>query len=382
MAFIAHHGNLSGASRGLSYLVKFLDRSAFEPIVIANVPGPFLELVKPFAPTYLYRRPELGIRFVGGALRRFINVFDRRWMLKLLQTFNPDVIYYNTAGVNRYRRWSAEWPSPKIMHVRELDSAFASLPQSERDVISNIADAYIGDSQAVTDYLHGHLGIPREKLTAVIQGTDVQWWTSRLAQPRRLHRSDFGFDPQDFIIGGAGFVHYRKGVDLFVEAAAILRDRYPDQPLKFMWIGHPHYGEYGAQLQRQIERLGLSDRMVFTGQLDDPVDAYATLDIFVFSSREDPLPNTIAEAMTLGKPVVAFAVSGIPEVLGEGRGILVETVDGMALAEGMAQLIDHPALRAALAKGGRIYAAEHLDVARTIREVESVIAHVASRKGQ
>jgi glycosyltransferase involved in cell wall biosynthesis len=68
----------------------------------------------------------------------------------------------------------------------------------------------------------------------------------------------------------------------------------------------------------------------------------------------DGIPNVLAEAMAMGIPVISTAISGIPELIADGRdGVLIPERDAAALADAMQQLLESPRLRAELGEAAR-----------------------------
>jgi glycosyltransferase involved in cell wall biosynthesis len=122
------------------------------------------------------------------------------------------------------------------------------------------------------------------------------------------------------LVLGAGAVQPRKGVDLFVAVADQIRRLAPELPIHFAWIGSGyapnHDFSVSVWLKDQIERSGLSNQLTML----DESPAYTALiersDLFVVSSRLDPLPNVAIDAMLAGTPVLCFAEAcGIANLL-------------------------------------------------------------------
>ncbi|MBJ3777158.1 glycosyltransferase family 4 protein [Acuticoccus mangrovi] len=146
----------------------------------------------------------------------------------------------------------------------------------------------------------------------------------------------------------------KKGLDDLLRALAKL-------PADLDWrFEHVGGGGLVARLEKLAERLGIADRVTFSGAMaqDGVIEAYRRADVFVLASRvakngdRDGLPNVIMEAMALGLPVVSTRVSAVPEIVTEETGILVEQRDPAALADAMARVGGDPALRARLAEAG------------------------------
>src|SRR6185295_19776773 len=93
-----------------------------------------------------------------------------------------------------------------------------------------------------------------------------------------------------FVVGGSGYETWRKGKDLFVQLATLLRRRNPSRPFWFVWVGSEGDEEERRQLKHDIERAGIADCFCWTGEVSNPLDYFASFDAFALVSREDPFP--------------------------------------------------------------------------------------------
>jgi glycosyltransferase involved in cell wall biosynthesis len=109
---------------------------------------------------------------------------------------------------------------------------------------------------------------------------------------------------------GAGFVQYRKGVDLFIEMARKIINLDGFESSKFIWVGdgyHPAADvSYSSFLKDQIERSGLREQLSIIPSSFDFDYALSRADVFVLSSRLDPLPNVVMDALDKGLPIAFF----------------------------------------------------------------------------
>jgi glycosyltransferase involved in cell wall biosynthesis len=153
---------------------------------------------------------------------------------------------------------------------------------------------------------------------------------------------------------GLGRLHRNKGFDLLLRALPGL----PGVVLALAGEGP----ERGA-LERLAAELGVADRVRFLGWRQDAAALLAACDVFVCSSRHEPLGNMVLEAWSAGRPVVAVAAQGPSELIRDGEdGLLVPPEAPGALAAAIAGLLDAPARAAALAAAGRArYEAEHAE---------------------
>lgn len=118
-------------------------------------------------------------------------------------------------------------------------------------------------------------------------------------------------------IVGAGFVQYRKGVDLFLTLASRITTIPGYETSRFLWVGDgydPKDITYGAYIQDQIRRLNLSDYVSIIPSSHDYSFALSSADCLALTSRLDPFPNVSIDALREGIPVACFeGASGFSE---------------------------------------------------------------------
>jgi glycosyltransferase involved in cell wall biosynthesis len=109
-----------------------------------------------------------------------------------------------------------------------------------------------------------------------------------------------------------------------------------------------------------IAQLERNDRCVFAGWVCDTAVIYPAIDILVFPSYREGLPNAVLEAQACGVPVVGYASTGTVDAVDEGKsGLLVATGNVAALASAVAGIIDDGERRRALSDAGPQWIAEH-----------------------
>lgn len=136
---------------------------------------------------------------------------------------------------------------------------------------------------------------------------------------RLLLRPDIDSE-KDTLIVGLGSVHLRKGVDLFIQAAAEIIKQDPDTHYRFIWFGKSYEAGlnwgYDAFLSDQIKRLNLSENLIISGETEYLDIVYEEADFILLTSRLDPLPNVALDGMAFGIPVFCFNnATGIAEYL-------------------------------------------------------------------
>lgn len=122
------------------------------------------------------------------------------------------------------------------------------------------------------------------------------------------------------VIVGVAYVSFRKGVDFFIQCASRILRSNPGKEVHFVWVGGAYKpekdGSYSVFLADQIRREGLVGKLHFIGEIQNMTAVYDEADIFLLTSRLDPLPNVALEALCHGLPLVCFdGTTGIAEFL-------------------------------------------------------------------
>jgi glycosyltransferase involved in cell wall biosynthesis len=135
-----------------------------------------------------------------------------------------------------------------------------------------------------------------------------------------------------------GRLFEQKGLDMLIEAISLLRSRGMCLSLEVVGDG-PRRGEY----ERLVRRRDLGEQVRFVGRRPDAQKLMPHARALVMPSRFEGLSMVMLEAMSLGMPVIATAVSGASEVICDGwSGCLVRPLDIGALAEGIATVLGDP----------------------------------------
>ena len=135
------------------------------------------------------------------------------------------------------------------------------------------------------------------------------------------------------------------------------------------------------EVRALAESLGLAGAVHFLGERHDVPDLLNAMDIFVLPSYSEGLSLALLEAMAAGKPVVATAVGGTPEVVTEGdNGLLIPPRDAGALAGALERLLTDLALAQHLGANARTHVREHFSLDRLGREINEIYEELAEKK--
>lgn len=169
-----------------------------------------------------------------------------------------------------------------------------------------------------------------------------------------------------------GRLHRNKGFDIALRALALL----PGAHLSIAGEGPER-----AALEALAREVGVADRVAFLGWRADVGALLAGCDVFVCSSRHEPLGNIVLEAWSASRPVVAAAAQGPRELIEDGEnGLLVPNEDPEALARGIRTLLDDPQRAARIAQAGRDAYARDFAEAAVVARWRDFLAAVAPQR--
>lgn len=152
----------------------------------------------------------------------------------------------------------------------------------------------------------------------------------------------------------ASRLHPIKGIDVLIEAVAILRDR--DVAVRLLLVGGVQAGheEHADELKALVRQRRLTEVVTFAGEQEQPQRLWHDAFAYVQPSRYEPGGLAALEAMACALPVVASRVGGLPDVVTEGRtGRLVQPDAPKALADVIAELVADPSAARAMGRAGR-----------------------------
>jgi len=241
-------------------------------------------------------------------------------------------------------------------------------------------DHVIAVSEATRRFQHRVNLVRNSRLTTIRNFIDDRHRRSVLPDRRAAVRAQLGVDASSPLVGVVGAVIPRKGQVYLVRALPKILAACPTA--RFLLVGTMEFtSEYVREVHAVADRLGVASRIVWTGHRDDVAEILAALDLFVLPSLEESLPLTILEAMACGLPVVATAVSGIPEVVRQNEtGILVPPRDSDALADAIISLLGDPERRRQFGQAGQRVVKTHHSIETQVTAIEQALARVAGQR--
>jgi glycosyltransferase involved in cell wall biosynthesis len=388
--FFDHTAAMGGGEIALLNLVRSLNSKEFKAIVLLGEDGPLAERMLAFAQTEIIplapnvahqQKDKLGLR----TLFRFgdiLNVVSYIWrLMRFIREQKIDLVHTNSLKADIIGGAAARLASrPVVWHLRDrIEDDY--LPKSVVRIfrlLSHVIPNYvIANSAATLRTLHLRKGA---RGASIPSGIDLNGRSAVVHDgtspevPSEGDRSRSGIR-----VGLVGRISPWKGQEIFIKAAALVNQRFPEA--QFLVIGAALFGEdqYDREVRQLPGQLGIRDKVEFTGFRNDIKQAIAELDLLVHASTKgEPFGQVIIEGMAAGKPVVATNGGGVPEIVEDGEtGILVPMGNVEAMAEAICQILSDPARAKEMGARARQRVADHFTLEQTARRVEAVYAEIS-----
>jgi UDP-glucose:(heptosyl)LPS alpha-1,3-glucosyltransferase len=188
--------------------------------------------------------------------------------------------------------------------------------------------AVICNSHMVKQEILRHFNIDAQKVHVLYNGIDTEKFRPPKHQERAQAKRQLGLSAHEpvLVFLGAGFE--RKGVHHLLKALALCPG------MRLMVVGSDkHIKRY----QKLAQKLGIHDRVMFTGPQKDPLPYLWAADGMVFPTLYDPCPNAVLEGMACGLGIITSPHCGAMELLNESSGICVSPWDHQGMADAMKQ---------------------------------------------
>ncbi len=305
--FINHEESRTGAPRIIFEIAKSA-LSRYSIAVISKMKGGMSsEFKETFGDKLFYPHELLEQR-------------ERHEMARImLEKIKPKLVYVNSIVSYEYACEAKKLGIPVILHIHEMANAYdvAISAESHADFAS-FADVFIVVSEATKRDLIRVMGVSEDRIRLIHEFVDAKKVIElSKQQPRQVVEEMLGIDSDDILIVSIGTFDKRKGGDYFIKIAK----RFAHKKIKMLWIGRrPRQHDLFA-LMFQENR----DAFLHVDEVPNPFPFLARADIFFMSSREDPFPLVVLEAMALQKPVVAFTKAGGAVEAGGGSVACIDT---------------------------------------------------------
>lgn len=363
--------SLGGGQTALLLLAQNLDRSRFDVLISSGGEGPLAEESRrngiAYIPISLGKRLSLRpIREIAGVLRE--NRID------ILHTHGGIAGLYGRSAVRRAGTPAVVHSLHGIHYLHYRNPFLRHLYVRLERRCSRSTDRLILVCQSDLRRARKYRLAPEGKMNVILNGTDVHPEPAPEEISRR--RIDLGWPSGRPVVGTVARLHRQKGVVNLLRAASEILRVFPEVLITV--VGD---GPQKNSLRREAQLLGLEGRLLFLGEREDAASIMALFDIFVLPSLWEGLPFVLVEAAGLGKPIVATAVDGVPEILEDRKtGLLVPPGDPSALAAAVLELLKNKDKAHRLGESARTLVPPRFPLRRMVDQTQNLYLEVIGAK--
>jgi len=384
--FIHSPPDIYGASRSLLRLCNELRTSCALGVVLPGAGPLAIELTQLGVEVIFH--PELSIirRPKRGGWWRLFGlpvsiIHDLRRLVEIIGAFDPDIVHTNHALMPTGAIAAMLTGRPHIWHIREIFVEFPWLWSMYRRGVAALSSAIICNSQVTA---HQFLGRDWGRLPIKVIYNGVSGVHFEAGAPEKVAAFRARYQLSGRSVGVVGRVKLKtKGQEILVRAAALLAKEFPD--VRFVCVGDTYPGneDHLTGLRRLATEIGVADRLVVAGDVDDVITAISALDVVVMPSvHPGPFGNVVMEAMAQGKPVVATSNGGGSGQVADGvTGFRVPPGDAGALSRAIRALLSSPELRTQMGLAGARRVAEIFSARRCGNDVLALYGDVSDAWG-
>lgn len=354
MRLVAYTDNvdLGGADLSMSHVIARLDAAI--DVTVLGVSPTIVERVasgRPAAATRVVPRARSG--HDGRSLIEH---------LRALRQIAPDIVHANLSSP-----WSCQYciaaaalvRRPRIVAVYQLPVPPVSKRQWRmKRLTARSVDRHVGVGERTSREVETIVGLRPGSVQTIHNGVpDDPYSAAPRLRPGPL-------------IGAVGRVEPQKGFDILIRA---LREI---EGATLVLVGD---GRDRVRLDELAHRVGVADRVLWTGWSEDPRNYLASFDVFALPSRFEGFPLVALEALLARAAVVATDVGSVAEAVRDGEtGLLVPAEDPSALAHAIRRLLADDDLRQRLGQQGRRLVLERFTAANMAQAYQSLYQELLS----
>ncbi len=394
--YIHHTGEFVGSARSLFYLIKELDRTKYEPVLLITYEGPvrrhFEKIgVKVYhSPlSHIWEAPSPPWYDFYHNLSNWFAFAKNQNLLKMIQEIKPDIIHINDTALLSAAITAKFAKIPLVTHVRSVVNNCIGLKLRQRLLLKKIyelSDKLIAISEEYTSQF-----TRKDKIDIVNNSVDFEEISQEIA-----HSSDFrgelGIGNNECLVGMIGALNKHKGAWDFIESIGILVNRFKIDGIRAVIIGPINSKTKLSSLpfiknlswvnplgyaNKLLKKYSIEEKVKIIGSRANIYDIINALDIVVFPSRLEAVGRPIIEAAAIGKPSVVTMSTKKTEIIIDGiTGLITDTGKPLLLAEAIKKLSIDKKLRTSIGEAGSKYAMEKFDSRKNVTKVQKIYENI------
>jgi glycosyltransferase involved in cell wall biosynthesis len=241
---------------------------------------------------------------------------------------------------------------------------------------SRLCNMIVVDSESVKARGLAYRVAAPDYIRVIPMGIDTERFDpGKYRTEREAIRADLGLKPGATVIGAVARFVPDKGLDVLLQAVALLVKRFPN--LQCLLVGD---GPLREDLRKLSRTHALEGRVVFAGYRTDIPRTLAALDLYMLPTRREGFGVAFAEAMSMEVPVIASRIAPLDEIIADGRtGALAAVGDPEAFVRAAEPLLTDPDLRRRMGQAGRRHVIEQFEQTGMCRAYERLFKECLAR---
>lgn len=378
-------GTIGGSYFSLLFLVTGLDRSRYEPIVVFHAENALISRFRSAGIDTRVCPPGQPVtvdfplgRWVAKAANFFKGfIMEPVQLARMLRAEKIDIVHLNNSIVTNHVWMLAALLARVacVTHERGINPSFTMRAR----LLARRLEAIICISGAVhANFIRAELGMLR--LKTIPNGLDPR----QMKVTRSPHDvcNELGVNPSSRLVGIVGNLRQWKGQEIVIRALHRLRAEHDDVVCLIIGDTDPANLRYRDQIDRLLQDLGLTERVVFTGYRSNVADYLNALEILVHASlAPEPFGRVLLEGMALRKPIVASRGGAVPEIVIDGTtGLLFTPGSDLELAARLSELLDDRSRGVAMGEAGYDRLVADFSIDRNVVDTSSLYDRIMAKK--
>ena len=357
-----------GVARYLSMYLKYSDKNRFEHILICSL-------------DYKMEKMESLVEHIEylsmGRQISIINDAKGIWAIrKFIKKYMPDVIYAHSSKAGALGRLADVGfknivlynPHGWAFNMNDISAIKKKVYALIEKVLSYKTDMIIAISAWEKESAAKYKICCSDKIHIIPSGVDVCLYDEKQGR-YDLNRSKLNISVDAYVIGMVGRISYGKGPDLFVKAAALIKNKIPNA--FFVIVGE---GEERSSIENLLSEMGLKEDFLITGWVSNPMEYIQLFDQAMLLTRWEGFGLVLTEYMLAEKPIITTRVGAVPDLMQHGKnGVMVDVGDIEGIAEASYKLYTDNEYRQTLVSNGRLTVRNRYDVRCTVKEHERLL---------
>lgn len=372
-------GTVGGSHQALYDLVRLLDRTRYEPVVLFYQDNPFAaKLRDEGAEVHLYDEVRAREREIRQSGRRVAKLVDMAGAVgrraAFLRANRIDLVHVN----NSPKVGNDDWlPAARLLKIPCIAHAMGDAGGETgwmKRLLFRSFDHVIPISQYLFESME-RAGYRPDRLDLIYLGVDLERFRARVRRTRAEVRAELGINEDRVLVVMVGNVREWKGQHVVLAALSRVPPEVRER-LHVAFVGAAAEGDrgYKESLDEMVARWDLGPTVRFLGGRSDVPDLLNAADVALHASvKPEPFGLVVTEAMALGKAVVAANRGGPAEVVTPESGITFDAAAPEELASILVRLAGDAPLRQRMSAGARVRVND-FDARHTARGTERVYA--------